>query len=153
MPITGPDRGCLDAEFRRPAEPLETVLVVAVALVDPDGRVLIAKRPEGKPMAGLWEFPGGKIGAGEELEEALARELSEEIGVQMLASDHLMSLRHEYPDRHVEIDFFLVTQWQNEARGLAGQSLKWVTVDALAEVDLLPADLPVIGKLQSLYRF
>jgi len=115
--------------------------------------VLVTERIEDGPFQGLWEFPGGKIGAGEELEEALARELSEEIGVQMLASYHLMSLRHEYPDRHVEIDFFLVTQWQNEARGLEGQGLKWVTVDALADVDLLPADLPVIGKLQSLYRF
>ena len=104
---------------------------------------MVTERIEDGPFQGLWEFPGGKIGAGEELEEALARELSEEIGVQMLASDHLMSLRHEYPDRHVEIDFFLVTQWQNEARGLEGQGLKWVTVDAFADVVLLPAALPV----------
>ena len=114
---------------------------------------MVTERIEVGPFQGLWEFPGGKIGAGEGLEEALARELSEEIGVQMLASDHLMSLRHEYTDRHVEIDFFLVTQWQNEARGLEGQGLKWVTVDELADVDMLPADFPVIGKLKSLYRF
>ena len=114
---------------------------------------MITERIEDGPFQGLWEFPGGKIDTGEGLEEALARELSEEIGVQMLASDHLMSLRHEYPDRHVEIDFFLVTQWQNEARGLEGQGLKWVTADELTAVDLLPADLPVIEKLQSLLRF
>jgi len=113
----------------------------------------VAERIEDGPFQGLWEFPGGKISAGEGPQEALARELSEEIGVQMSASDHFMSLRHAYPDRHVEIDFFLVTQWQNEARGLEGQSLKWVSVDELAEVDLLPADLPVIEKLQSLNWF
>jgi len=113
---------------------------------------LITERIEDGPFQGLWEFPGGKIGAGESLEEALARELREEIGVQLLASDHLMSLRHAYPDRHVEIDFFLVTQWQNEARGLEGQGLKWVSVAELADVDLLPADLPLVERLKSLYR-
>ena len=114
---------------------------------------MITERIEDGPFQGLWEFPGGKIGAGEGLEEALTRELSEEIGVQMLASEHLMNLRHEYTDRHVDIDFFLVTRWQHEARGLEGQGLKWVSVDELADLDLLPADLPVIEKLKSLYRF
>ena len=131
---------------------LRRLQVVAGILRDGDGRVLITERIEDGPFQGLWEFPGGKIGAGESLEEALGRELREEIGVQMLASNHLMSLRHEYPDRHVEIDFFLVTQWQNDARGLEGQGLKWVWVAELADVDLLPADLPLIEKLQSLNR-
>ena len=131
---------------------LRRLQVVAGILRDIDGRVLITERIEDGPFQGLWEFPGGKIGSGEGLEEALARELSEEIGVQVLASDHLMKLQHEYPDRHVDIDFFLVTRWQNEARGLEGQRLKWVSVAELADVDLLPADLPVIERLQSLNR-
>ncbi len=114
MPITGPDRGCLEAEFRRPAEPLETVLVVAVALVDPDGRVLIAKRPEGKPMAGLWEFPGGKVRDGELPEEALVRELDEELGIDITESclAPLSFASHVYDDFHLLMTLYVCRVWK-----------------------------------------
>ena len=86
MPITGPDSGCLEAPFRRPDDGVPTVVVVAVALIDADGRVLIAKRPVGKSMAGLWEFPGGKVDDGEMPETALVRELNEELGIDITES-------------------------------------------------------------------
>jgi 8-oxo-dGTP diphosphatase len=109
---------------------------------------LITERVDDGPFHGLWEFPGGKIGAEETPEAALARELGEEIGVQPLVSEHFMSLQHDYPDRLVSIDFFLVTDWKNEPTGLEGQELKWVSADALDAENLLPADLPVVEGLK-----
>jgi 8-oxo-dGTP diphosphatase len=129
---------------------LKRLKVVAGILRDTSGRVLIAERVDDGPFHGLWEFPGGKIGIAETREAALARELIEEIGVQPLVSEHFMSLQHEYPDRHVSIDFFLVTKWQNEPTGLEGQELKWVSADALEAENLLPADLPVVEGLKRL---
>jgi 8-oxo-dGTP diphosphatase len=111
---------------------------------------LITERVDDGPFHGLWEFPGGKIGAEETPEAALMRELSEEIGVQPLVSEHFMSLQHDYPDRLVSIDFFLVTKWQNKPTGLEGQELKWVSADALDAENLLPADLPVVEGLKRL---
>lgn len=124
--------------------------VVAGILRDEKGRVLIAERVDDGPFRGLWEFPGGKLGLDETKEAALARELTEEIGVQPLSSERLVSLQHDYPDRHVSIDFFLITDWQNEPRGLEGQGLKWVLVDDLDAESLLPADLPVVAALRML---
>ncbi len=129
---------------------LKRLKVVAGILRDTCGRVLIAERVDDGPFHGLWEFPGGKIGVEETREAALVRELIEEIGVQPLVSEHFMSLQHEYPDRHVSIDFFLVTDWQNEPTGLEGQELKWVSADALEAENLLPADLPVVEGLKRL---
>ncbi len=127
---------------------LKRLEVVAGILRDASGRVLITERIDDGPFHGLWEFPGGKIGVEETREAALARELSEEIGVQPLVSEHFMSLQHEYPDRHVSIDFFLVTDWQNEPSGLEGQELRWVKTENLDAEQLLPADLPVVTALQ-----
>ena len=127
---------------------LKRLNVVAGILRDGQGRVLICERIEQGPFHGLWEFPGGKIGNGEQPAEALARELAEEIGVELEVVREYMSLRHEYPDRHVAIEFYLVEKWRNEPRGLEGQRIKWVPAAELGDEDLLPADLPVVEKLR-----
>lgn len=114
---------------------------------DASGRVLIAERVGGGPFQGMWEFPGGKIGDGESPEQALARELSEELGIELGAAEHFMHLEHDYPDRSVSIHFFLVSGWQNEPAGLEGQGLRWVVPASLYNVNILPADVPVIEAL------
>ena len=128
---------------------LERLRVVAGILCDTAGRVLITERVDDGPFQGLWEFPGGKIGHDESKQAALARELGEEIGVEPRLSRHFMSLQHDYPDRRVWIDFFLITEWQNEPMGLEGQQLRWVAIDKLDAEQLLPADMPVIAALKS----
>jgi 8-oxo-dGTP diphosphatase len=100
--------------------------VVAGAIIDAEGRVLIAQRPDGKALAGRWEFPGGKIGQGEEARDGLARELREELGVEVHDAERLIRYSHAYPDRLVRLDLWLVTSWSGDPRGLDGQSLKWV---------------------------
>ena len=122
--------------------------VVAGILLDPSGRVLITERLEEGPFKGLWEFPGGKIGELETAQAALERELSEEIGIQAIRAEHFTRLYHEYPDRHVAIEFFLVRQWSSQPRGLEGQALRWVDVAAIDSELLLPADAPVISALK-----
>ncbi len=121
--------------------------VVAGALFDPQGRVLIAQRPEGKALAGRWEFPGGKIGAGEDARDGLARELREELGVEVHDAERLIRYSHAYPDRIVRLDLWLVTSWSGEPRGLDGQALKWVRPGQLASEDILEADQPMIDAL------
>ena len=152
MPITGPDRGCLDAEFRRPAEPLKTVLVVAVALVDPDGRVLIAKRPEGKAMAGLWEFPGGKVRDGELPEEALVRELDEELGIDITESclAPLSFASHVYDDFHLLMPLYVCRVWKGMVSPREGQEVKWVRPVRLGDYPMPPADKPLVAMLRDL---
>ena len=118
--------------------------VVAGILLDADGRVLITERVGDGPFHGLWEFPGGKIDVDESLEAALRRELNEELGVDTIASAHFMRLDHTYPDRHVSIDFYLVTEWMNEPVALEGQRMRWVAIGELDADILLPADLPVV---------
>jgi 8-oxo-dGTP diphosphatase len=124
--------------------------VAAGILRDPDGRVLITERVGGGPFQGMWEFPGGKIGVGESPEQALARELAEELGIEPGEVEHFMHLEHEYPDRSVSIHFFLVLDWKYEPAGLEGQALRWVTAAALFDEDILPADLPAIEALQQM---
>ena len=126
---------------------LRKLNVVAGILRDTAGRVLISERTEDGPFQGLWEFPGGKIGDGEAPVDALSRELAEEIGVELEEFRAFMSLTHEYPDRHVSIEFFLVEKWRNEPAGLEGQDLKWVPTQDLGRENLLPADLPVVAAL------
>ena len=98
----------------------------------------------------MWEFPGGKIVDGESPEQALERELLEELGVELGTVERFMHLEHDYPDRSVSIHFFLVRGWSNEPTGLEGQALRWVPPALLADHDILPADLPVIEALQQM---
>jgi 8-oxo-dGTP diphosphatase len=123
--------------------------VAAGILRDASGRILITERLGDGPFDGLWEFPGGKIGAGENPADALRRELIEELGIEVLVSQPYMDLRHEYPDRTVDLEFFLVTQWQGDPSSLEGQQIRWVDPSELDPDVLLPADKPVVVALQS----
>ena len=126
------------------------IRVVAGALFDACGRVLIAQRPAGKHLAGRWEFPGGKIGEGESSTAALVRELREELDVEVEAGDcrYLMTLAHAYPDREVELQLYVVAGWRGTIRALDGQGLKWAELPALDAEDILEADRPFVAALQ-----
>jgi 8-oxo-dGTP diphosphatase len=123
------------------------VLVVAAALLDAAGRVLIAERPAGKHMAGRWEFPGGKVADGESEREALVRELDEELGVEVISARPMMRLMHRYPDRDVELSMWIVERYRGEPHGLDGQRLKWVERAQLPREDILEADRPFVTAL------
>ncbi len=129
---------------------MRLVLVAAVALIDRDGRVLLTRRPEGKQMAGLWEFPGGKIEPGETPEAALIRELHEELGIDTWASclAPLTFASHSYEDFHLLMPLFACRKWEGIARGKEGQALKWVPVNRLRDYPMPPADLPLIPILR-----
>ena len=124
------------------------VRVVAAVLRDERGRVLITQRPAGKHMAGYWEFPGGKIAPGESSEQALKRELAEELGVALRRCHPLLQLRHDYADRVVELEVFAVDDYAGEPAGLEAQALKWVAAAELGGQALLPADRPIIEALE-----
>ena len=128
---------------------MKLVLVVAVALVDPDNRVLIAERPAGKALAGLWEFPGGKVEPGERPEEALIRELREELGITVREAclAPLTFASHAYPDMHLLMPLFICRRWEGVAASLEGQPLKWVRPRALRDFPMPPADAPLIPTL------
>jgi len=122
--------------------------VAAGILCDSKGRVLIAQRLGGGPFQGMWEFPGGKIGEDESPTEALSRELAEELGIEVTACASFMNLRHEYEDRIVTIEFFVVSHWNCEPVGREGQALRWVPRENLDADELLPADVPVVEALR-----
>jgi mutator protein MutT len=123
--------------------------VVAAAVIDTAGRVLIAQRPAGKHMAGGWEFPGGKLELGEERLAGLARELREELGITLVGTPRpLIRVRHAYPTREVLLDIWVVKSYNGEARGLDGQVLRWCTQDELEAAELLPADRPIVRVLR-----
>jgi mutator protein MutT len=123
--------------------------VVAAAVIDAAGRVLIAQRPSGKHMAGGWEFPGGKLEPGEERLAGLARELREELGISLIGTPRpLIRVRHTYTSREVLLDIWVAKRYSGEARGLDGQALRWCTQDELATVELLPADAPIVRALR-----
>jgi len=130
-----------------PAKPV--ICVVAGALFDRDGRVLIAQRPTGKHMAGRWEFPGGKVAPAETESQALVRELQEELGVTVTVCQPFMRLSHEYDDRVVELSMWIVDTYSGEPSGLDRQALKWVAVAQLGQEDILEADAPFIRALQA----
>lgn len=113
------------------------------------GEVLITERLCAGPLNGLWEFPGGKINAGESPVVALRRELSEELGINVDSVEPFMNLSHTYPDRFVDLEFFLVTEWQGEPTGLEGQRIRWVSIAELNPDDLLPADAPLLDVLRN----
>src|ERR1700676_3151064 len=112
--------------------------------MDAAGRVLIAQRPPAKHLAGGWEFPGGKLEPGEERLAGLARELQEELGIAIATPRPLIRVRHAYPSREVLLDVWIVRHYRGEPRGLDGQAVRWCTRDELAEVELLPADGPIV---------
>jgi 8-oxo-dGTP diphosphatase len=124
--------------------------VAAGILHDSAGQVLITERLCDGPFDGLWEFPGGKINGDESADEALRRELEEELGIEITDLRPLMELHHEYPDRIVDLEFFLVSAWNGEPRGLEGQGVRWLPAAELDPVELLPADAPVVAALQQI---
>ena len=129
---------------------MKMILVSAVALIDRDGRVLIAQRPEGKSMAGLWEFPGGKIEGGETPEQALIRELYEELGIKTWSSclAPLTFASHRYNDFHLLMPLFVCRKWDGIPRSKEGQNLKWVYVNNLKDFPMPAADIPLIAILR-----
>jgi 8-oxo-dGTP diphosphatase len=129
---------------------VKIVLVAAVALIDPDGRVLLARRPEGKSMAGLWEFPGGKVEPRETPEAALIRELHEELGIGTWHSclAPLTFASHAYDDFHLLMPLFVCRRWQGQPRPQEGQTLAWVRPNDLASYPMPPADIPLIPILR-----
>jgi 8-oxo-dGTP diphosphatase len=134
------------------SEGLPTVLVVAVALIDADGRVLIARRPEGKQLAGLWEFPGGKVEPGERPETALIRELDEELGIQVAESclAPFVFTSHAYESFHLLMPLYLCRRWSGVVQNREHAALKWVRPDRLADYPMPPADEPLVAWLRDL---
>ena len=126
--------------------------VVAGALFDPAGRVLIAQRPPGKHMAGGWEFPGGKVEPGEAPFAALKRELHEELGIDVHEAAPLIAYEHQYPHRRLLLDLWFVSRYTGEPQPLDAPALQWAAVDDLARIGLLEADLPMIPALAALRR-
>ena len=128
---------------------MKTLLVAAVALIDKDGRVLLARRPAHKAMGGLWEFPGGKVEAGERPEAALIRELKEELGIDVAESclAPLTFASHAYDDFHLLMPLYVCRRWQGQAKGLEGQELAWVRPLKLRDYQMPPADVPLIPHL------
>ena len=129
---------------------MKTVLVSAVALIDRDSRILLAQRPEGKSMAGLWEFPGGKVELGETPEQALIRELQEELGINTWESclAPLTFASHSYENFHLLMPVFACRKWEGTPSPQEGQNLAWAEVQDLKNYPMPPADLPLIAMLR-----
>ncbi|MBA4790499.1 MAG: 8-oxo-dGTP diphosphatase MutT [Rhizobiales bacterium] len=128
---------------------MKITLVVACALVDADGRVLVAQRPEGKALAGLWEFPGGKMEPGERPEDTLIRELKEELGITVKEAclAPLTFASYAYPDFHLLMPLWICRRWEGQVQALEHSELKWVRAGKLRELDMPPADEPLIPPL------
>ncbi len=150
MPTIVPDpSGCWGAPFPN-KKGLASLLVVAVALVDTDNRVLIAQRPDGKSMAGLWEFPGGKVNSGELPESALVRELKEELNIDITESclAPLTFASHVYEDFHLLMPLYACRIWQGELKPMEGQVVKWVRPVRLGDYPMPAADIPLVAMLR-----
>ena len=131
---------------------MKIVTVAACALVDADGRVLLAQRPEGKPMAGLWEFPGGKVETGETPEQTLIRELEEELGIVVKEAclAPLTFASHTYPDFHLVMPLYVCRRWDGMVTAKEAQKLAWVRPNRLREYPMPPADVPLVAHLTTL---
>ena len=131
---------------------MKLLLVVAAALIDMDNRVLLAQRPKGKQLEGLWEFPGGKLDAGEGPEDALIRELREELGVTVKPAclAPLTFASHAYEDFHLLMPLYVCRRWEGFVQPLDGQALKWVRAKNLRDYPMPPADAPLIPHLMDL---
>jgi 8-oxo-dGTP diphosphatase len=131
---------------------VKIVTVAACALVDPDGRVLLAQRPEGKPMAGLWEFPGGKVETGETPEQTLIRELEEELGIVVKEAclAPLTFASHTYPEFHLLMPLYVCRRWDGIVTAREGQRLSWVRPNRLRDYPMPPADVPLVAHLTTL---
>ena len=131
---------------------VKIVLVAACALIDADGRVLLAQRPEGKSMAGLWEFPGGKVEAGERPEDTLIRELAEELGIVVREAclAPLTFASHGYPDFHLLMPLYVCRRWEGMVTAKEGQALTWVRPNRLRDYKMPPADEPLVSHLMTL---
>ena len=128
------------------------ILVAAVALLNEEGKVLLAKRPPGRPLAGLWEFPGGKVDPGEDPEMALIRELMEELGIEIARADlvPLTFASHAYPEFHLLMPLYLCKRWEGDIAAQENQELLWVKPDELRLYDMPPADEPLKASLPNL---
>lgn len=144
---------CEDAlDQPRPEKPdLPIILVAAVALIDSDGRILIAQRAEGKPMAGLWEFPGGKVDDGETPEFALMRELEEELGIETRPTCYtpIAFASHSYDDFHLLMPLFVCRTWRGVIEAHVHKTYKWVRLDELYDYPMPEADIPLIASLRA----
>jgi 8-oxo-dGTP diphosphatase len=147
------------AAEQEPLSPRPVVEVAVGVLIDAAGAILLGQRPVGKPYAGYWEFPGGKIESGETLFTALSRELQEEIDVRIDDAKEFMVLEHDYPHAYVRLHICFVKSWQGQARGLENQALGWLNIKDIDRLDIagfdpvLPATLPILEKLKTLEVF
>lgn len=126
---------------------IKRVHVAVAVITNSDGQILIAKRPEHVHQGGLWEFPGGKVEAGEQLEAALQRELQEELGIELQACQPLLEINHDYSDKQVFLDVWLVTEFSGQAYGREQQPVRWVAAEALAEYQFPEANQPILKAL------
>ncbi len=152
MTSVAPESGCWQPDDRDRASGLPIILVSAAALVDVDGRVLLAQRPDGKSMAGLWEFPGGKVEAGETPEFALIRELKEELAIDVTTSclAPVAFASHTYDDFHLLMPLFACRVWKGDVAPQEGQAVQWVRPMRMGDVDMPPADAPLVAVLRDL---
>lgn len=154
MVITAPEtllqnEGLMGIAHSHHLEQRRLVLVVAAAMIDAEGRVLLAQRPVGKALAGLWEFPGGKVEPGEAPEAALIRELREELGVQVEADslDPFAFASHAYEDFHLLMPLYVLRAWNGEPRPIEASALAWARLEDLATYPMPPADAPLVAQL------
>lgn len=133
--------------------PLRSIHVMAAVISDARGRILLARRTEGRDLAGRWEFPGGKQEPGESPEDALVRELREELGIEARVGEHIISVPQQYPDKRLCLEVRQLTGWSGTPRGHEGQALTWVAPDKLARYEMPPADRPVVAALRQADRY
>lgn len=128
---------------------MKQILVAAAAILNSQGQLLIAKRPDDKHQGGLWEFPGGKVEAAESVEAALKRELKEEIGIEVLQCEPLVRIEHDYSDKSVVLDVWIVSSFSGEAVGLEGQPIEWINPADMDAFQFPEANLPIISALKA----